>query len=140
MLLEKVRVVLNDIKKEYLENVFKRHNRLARTTRAAVQAIGLSMVAPDNPADSATGVFVPDGMDGGKLVKSLRDDFGVTLAGGQDQWNDKVVRIAHLGYVDTFDIIIAILALEKIDLKKFGAQFYLGKDLVAAQEILLEAY
>jgi hypothetical protein len=46
----------------------------------------------------------------------------------------------YLGYVDTFDIIIAILALEKMDLKKFGAQFYLGKDLVAAQEILLEAY
>ena len=59
------------------------------------------MVAPDNPTDSATGVFVPGGVDGGKLVKSLRDDFGVTLAGEQDQWKGKVVRIAHLGYVNT---------------------------------------
>ena len=78
-------------------------------------------------------------MDGGKLVKSLRDDFGVTLAGGQDQWKGKVVRIAHLGYVDTFDIIIAISALE-MALKKFGAQIQLGKGVAAAQEILLEAY
>jgi hypothetical protein len=46
----------------------------------------------------------------------------------------------YRGYVDTFDIIIAILALEKMALKKFGAQFYLGKDLVADQEILLAAY
>ena len=84
MLLEKVRVVLNDIKEEDLENVFKRHNRLARTTRAAVHAIGLSMVAPDNPADSATGVFVSNCVDGGKRVRSLRDDFGITLTGGQD--------------------------------------------------------
>ena len=53
MLLEKVRVVLNDIKEEGLENVLKRHNRIARATRAAVQALGLSMFAPDNPADSA---------------------------------------------------------------------------------------
>ena len=29
VLLEKARVVLNDIKDECLENVFKRHNRLA---------------------------------------------------------------------------------------------------------------
>jgi aspartate aminotransferase-like enzyme len=84
VLLEKVRVVLNDIKEEGLENVFKRHNRLARATRAAVQAIGLFMVAPDNPANSAIGVFVPNCVDGGKRVKSLRDDFGITLTGGQD--------------------------------------------------------
>jgi serine---pyruvate transaminase len=139
VLLEKVRVVLNDIKEEGLENVFKRHNRLARATRAAVKAMGLAMVAPDSPADSATGVFIPDSVGGGKLVKSLRDDFGVTLAGGQDQWKGKVVRIAHLGYVDTFDIIIAISALE-MALKKFGAQVQLGKGVAAAQEILLEAY
>ena len=54
------------------------------------------MIAPDNPADSTIGIFVPNGVDGGKLVKSLRDDFGVTLADGQDQWKGKVVRIAHL--------------------------------------------
>jgi aspartate aminotransferase-like enzyme len=97
VLLEKVRVVLNDIMEKGLENVFKRYNRLARLTRAALQAFGLSMIAPDNPADSTAGVFVPNRVDGGKLVKSLRDDFGITLAGGQDQWKGKVVRIAHLG-------------------------------------------
>ena len=88
---------------------------------------------------SATGCFVPEGLDGGKLVKSLRDDFGVTLAGGQDQWKGKVVRIAHLGYVDTFDIIIAISALE-MALKKIGHNVTLGKGVAAAQEILLEGY
>ena len=31
------------------------------------------MIAPDSPADKcATGCFVPEGLDGGKLVKSLR--------------------------------------------------------------------
>ena len=85
MLLEKVRLV-NDIKEEGLKNVFKRHSRLARATRAAIEAMGLTMIAPDSPADKcATGCFVPEGLDGRKLVKSLRDDFGVTLAGAQDQ-------------------------------------------------------
>ena len=88
---------------------------------------------------SATGCFVPEGLDGGKLVKSLRGDFGFTLAGGQDQWKGKVVRIAHLGYVDTFDVIIAISALE-MALKKMGHNVTLGKGVSAAQEILLEGY
>lgn len=134
-----LRTVLKDIREEGLENVFKRHNRLARATRAGTKAMGLKAVAPDSPADSATGVFVPEGIDGGKLVKSLRDDFGVTLAGGQDDWKGKVVRIAHLGYVDTFDVIIALSALE-MALKKFGADVEFGKGVAAAQEILLEAY
>ena len=84
------------------------------------------MVAPDSPAGSATGCFVPEGIDGEKLVKSLRDDFCVTLAGGQDQCKGKVVRIAHLGYVDTFDVIIAISALE-LALQKFGAKIEFRK-------------
>jgi aspartate aminotransferase-like enzyme len=134
-----LRGVLKGIREEGLENVHKRHNRLARATRAAVQALGLKLVAPDSPADSATGLFIPESIDGAKIVKSLRDDFGVTLAGGQDNWKGKVIRIAHLGYVDTFDTIIAIAALE-MALKKFGHDVELGKGVAAAQNILLEAY
>ncbi len=134
-----LRTVLKSIKEEGLENVHKRHNRLARATRAAAKALGLKMIAPDAPADSATGVFLPEGIDGGKIVKCLRDDFGVTLAGGQDQWKGKIIRIAHLGYVDTFDTIIAISAIE-MALKKFGHAVELGKGVAAAQNILLEAY
>lgn len=134
-----LRAVLKSIKEEGLENVFARHNRLARATRAATQAMGLKMVAPDCPADSATGVFVPEGVDGGKLVKMIRDEFGVTLAGGQDQWKGKVLRIAHLGYVDTFDVVIAISALE-MALKKMGAKVEFGRGVAAAQEVLMEGY
>ena len=73
-----------------------------------VKALGLMLLAPESPADSATGAFVPEGVDGAKLVKFLRDTMGVTLAGGQDHLKGKIIRIAHLGYYDTFDIIIAI--------------------------------
>lgn len=134
-----LRGVLKGIREEGLENVHKRHNRLARATRAAVLALGLKLAAPDSPADSATGLFVPENIDGAKLVKSLRDDFGVTLAGGQDSWKGKVIRIAHLGYVDSFDVIIAVSALE-MALKKFGHDVKLGAGVAAAQHILLEAY
>ena len=131
--------VLKTVREDGIDAVHARHNRLARATRAAVAAIGLKALAPDSPSDAATGAFVPDGVDGGKLVKYLRDDMGITLAGGQDHLKGKIIRVAHLGYIDTFDVIIAISAIE-MALKKFGHDVELGKGVAAAQEILLEGY
>ena len=131
--------MLKDIKEEGLEKIHQRTNRLARATRAAGEALGLGPIAPNAPADSSTGLFIPVGVDGGKLVKCLRDEFGVTMAGGQDNWKGKIIRIAHLGYIDTFDTIVAISALE-MALRKFGCAVELGKGVGAAQKILLEAY
>ncbi len=132
--------MLNDIKEEELENVHRRHERLTRATHAAVKAMRLKQVAPDSPANSATGVFVPEGIDDGKLVKFIRDDMGATLAGGQDHWKGKIVRIAHTWVIiDSFDIVIAVSALE-MALKKMGHDVALGKGVAVAQNILLEGY
>jgi aspartate aminotransferase-like enzyme len=59
--------------------------------------------------------------------------------GGQDKWAGKAIRIVNLGYVDTFDAVIAMSALE-MALRKFGASVEFGKEVAAAQEILLEGY
>ncbi|MBI3752959.1 MAG: alanine--glyoxylate aminotransferase family protein [Deltaproteobacteria bacterium] len=134
-----LRDALKMLKEEGLENVFARHNRLARATRAAVKAMGLKLLAPDSPSDATTGAYVPEGVDGGKFVKYLRDDMGITMAGGQDHLKGKIIRIAHLGYVDTFDIIVAISSIE-MALRKFGHKVEFGKGVAAAQEILMEGY
>lgn len=134
-----LREAINMLKEEGLENVFVRHNRLARATRAAMKAIGLKLLAPDNPSDATTGVYMPEGVDGGKFVKYLRDDMGITMAGGQDHLKGKILRIAHLGYIDTFDIVIAVSSIE-IALKKFGHKVEFGRGVAAAQEILMEGY
>ncbi|MBI5327571.1 MAG: alanine--glyoxylate aminotransferase family protein [Deltaproteobacteria bacterium] len=134
-----LRDALKMLKEEGLENVFARHNRLASATRAAVKAMGLKLLAPDNPSDATTGAYIPEGVDGGKFVKYLRDDMGITMAGGQDHLKGKIIRIAHLGYIDTFDIIIAISSIE-MALKKFGHKVEFGKGIAAAQEILMEGY
>jgi aspartate aminotransferase-like enzyme len=134
-----LRDVLRMIKKDGLEDVYSRHDRLARATRAAMKAIGLKPLAPDCSSNAVTGVYTPEGIDGDKLVKYLRDDMGVTIAGGQDHLKGRILRIAHLGYIDTFDIIVAVSAIE-MGLHKFGCKVDFGKGIAAAQEILLEGY
>jgi len=134
-----LREALLMIKEEGLENTFARHERLGRAAREAMKALGLKLLAPDAPSFATTGVYVPEGVDGGKLVKYMRDTLGVTMAGGQDHLKGKIFRIAHLGYIDTFDMIIAVSAIE-MALSKHGHKVEFGKGVAAAQKILLEGY
>lgn len=126
------------MQEEGLPNVFARHARLAEATRAAALALGLRLVAPDNPSPAVTGVYVPDGIDGSKLFAYLRDRMRVVFAGGQDHLKGKIVRIAHLGYMGAFDTITAVAALE-MALRHFGHPVELGRGVGAAETVLLAA-
>ena len=133
-----VRAALRMIEREGLANVYARHDRLCRATRAAATALGLKLLAPDNPSPAATGIYLPKGIDADAVLEYLRDRMNVTLAEGQDQLKGKAIRIAHIGYMGAFDVITAIAALE-MALRKFGAEIPLGCGVAAAQQVLMEA-
>jgi len=126
---------LQRIRKEGLENIFARHARLARATREAMLALGLKLYAPQAYSDAVTAVVAPPGVDGQKVVKILRDRHNLTIAGGQDQAKGKIFRIAHMGYVDKFDVIMAVAAVE-MTLKELGYALETGKGVRAAMEVL----
>lgn len=128
---------LKIIKQDGLENVFLRHKKMADATRAAIKALGLELFAPLACSDVVTAVKVPQGIDGEKLVKTMRDTFGVTIAGGQSELKGKVFRIAHMGYIEEFDIIVGLACLEKV-LAQIGYKFKIGQGLAAAEEIFLK--
>lgn len=127
--------VLKMIRSEGIENLWKRHAWLANATRAGVAALGFETfsIAPSN---TLTAVKAAPGLDVSKLLKLMRDDLGVTLTNGQSELKDKIFRIAHLGYVDRFDILVAFSALE-IALKRLGSPVTLGKSILAVEEQLL---
>ncbi len=133
-----LREALSMIFEEGLDKVFARHARMAAATRAAARELGLKLVAPDAPSPAVTGIYVPEGVEGGKLVSYLRDKMGVTFMGGQDQLKGKIVRIGHLGYMGAFDMVTAIAALE-MALSHFGHKVPLGRGVGAAQELLMSA-
>ncbi|MBM4264517.1 MAG: alanine--glyoxylate aminotransferase family protein [Deltaproteobacteria bacterium] len=133
-----VRASMRMMEREGLKNVYARHDRMCRATRAAATALGLKLLAPDSPSAAATGIYLPDGIDADAVLEYLRDKMNVTLAEGQDQLKGKVIRIAHIGYMGAFDVITAIAALE-MALRKFGAEIPFGRGVAAAQEVLMEA-
>ncbi|HEX2056110.1 MAG TPA: alanine--glyoxylate aminotransferase family protein, partial [Nitrospiraceae bacterium] len=104
--------VLCILKAEGLEAIFARHGMLARAMREGVQAAGLSLFPKERPSDALTAIAAPAGVDGQAVYKNLRTQYGMTAAGGQDHLKGKIFRISHMGYIDSFDVITALAAVE----------------------------
>jgi len=133
-LINGLEVVLDMFFEEGLENIYERHAANGKATRAACEALGFKLLA-ECPSNAATGFYVPEGIEGGKLVKFMREKVGITYAGGQDHLKGKIIRISHLGYHDTFDTIIGISGLE-MGFAKFGLDIEMGRGVAAAQKVL----
>lgn len=125
-----LKAALDRMTAEGMDKIFARHKKLGEAMRAGVAGMGLTCFAK-SPVDVATAVNVPAGVDGGKLKKMFETDFGITVAGGQDSIKGKVVRIAHMGYMDPFDGLAALAALG-MGLGKLGHKVDIGAGLAAA--------
>ena len=128
---------LGMIREEGIENTIARHSRLAEATRRGCEALGLKLFAPPEGRGSAvTPVWVPEGVDGKAIVKIMKETYGVTIAGGQDDYVGRIFRIGHLGYFGDFDIIITLAALE-MALAELGYEFTRGAGVIAAQTVFM---
>lgn len=121
---------------EGIENVWKRHANLAEASRRAMQAIGCDLFAK-NPANTVTTVSVPAGVEGGKIVKILREKHGMIIAGGQDHLKGKIFRFATLGWHNRYDTLTIIQAIEST-LAELGHKFEHGAGVKAASAYMTE--
>jgi len=128
---------LRMMREEGIENVIARHSRLAEATRRGCEALGLALFAPPEGRGSAvTPVWVPEGVDGARIPKIMKEKYGVTIAGGQDDYKGRIFRIGHLGYFGDFDIITTLAALE-MTLAELGYEFECGAGIKAAEAVFM---
>ncbi len=108
---------------------------IAAMTRAAVEALGLRLFAPDAPAAAVTAVLPPPGLDSGVIVKELKSRFAAVITNGQGEMKGEIFRIAHLGFFDYMDTIALVGALEQVAHSLQLPGFAFGKALIAAQNV-----
>ncbi len=131
-----VDMALTMIREEGIENVWARHERLARGLRSGIKAIGLKLFA-DPPSNAVTAVWVPEGVDWKQFNKHLKTENGITIAGGQDAFSGKIFRVSHLGYYDDLDMVSVISAIER-SLSRVGFSFSPGEAVSAVHKSLLQ--
>jgi len=107
-----LQVALQMMEREGLENIFARHQRLTKATRAGIKALGLPLLAPDDAASTAVTAVMPTGVDAEQIRGTMKKRYDISLAGGQDDLKGKIFRIGHLGFVSDRDMLTVMAALE----------------------------
>jgi len=105
-LLQGLKVALDMLAEEGLENVFARHDRAAEATRRCVQHWGLELNCLDATeySSSLTAVRVPAGHSADKLRAEILARSNMSLGNGLGPLTDRVFRIGHLG--DFHDLMV----------------------------------
>src|SRR5438876_8365868 len=132
-----LREVLRMIETEGLANVFRRHDRLSRATRAGAEALGLRLFVKATPSPALTAVEVPAGIDADRVVEGFATAHNITIDGGRGPTKGKIFRIGHMGYAAETDVIIALAALEQV-LAELGQPVDFGASVRAAQKVFVE--
>lgn len=127
--------VLDAFRAEGLENMHKRHRALSGATRGAFEAMGMELFTKDEPSEALSVAVAPPEIGAGPVIKNLKDEFGITVAGGQDKAKGRIFRVSHIGYIDRSDTIAVVSAVEQT-LKKLGHRFDFGAGTAKAGEIL----
>jgi alanine-glyoxylate transaminase / serine-glyoxylate transaminase / serine-pyruvate transaminase len=109
-----LREALQMLQEEGLENVFRRHDRLAEATRRAVRAWDLEIQAvnPDEYSSTLTGVRMPDGFDEAALRAVILDRFNMSLGSGLGKIAGRVFRIGHLGSLNDLTLAGTLAGVE----------------------------
>jgi aspartate aminotransferase-like enzyme len=125
------------IRKVGIARNWARHKRCADAIRKGCEAIGMTLFSK-SPANVVVALNVPQGADAGKISKTMRDAFGMTITGGQDQLKGKIIRIAALGFVEEFDVLALLGGLE-MALSRQGYPIKVGAGVAASLASLNEA-
>ncbi len=134
-LLNGLKLALEMIEEEGLENVIARHHRIAEGVRRAVAAWGMKPKAasPDLYSDTVTAVVVPEGFDATDVVTHAAKTYGVAFGVGLGEVAGKVFRIGHLGSL-TDVMMLSGLATAEMVMADLGYPITLGSGVAAAQE------
>jgi len=87
------------------EAIFERHRGAGNYIRQRAKVMGLHLLAdPAYASNTVSALMNPEGIDGKALVKKLREQDHIVLAGGQDHLEGKIFRIGHLGFFSQADL------------------------------------
>lgn len=100
---------------EGLEAIFARHRRLGELVRGRLRELGLRLLADEaHASNTVTAFLAPEGISNKKVLRRLRDEHDVVLAGGQGKLEETLLRIGHMGYVDVPQVTAALDALADV--------------------------
>ena len=124
------------LQEEGLENSWKRHTDLHNALKAGMEAMGLSLIVPEESRfPQLNAVTIPEGVDEALVRKRLLEEYSLEIGAGLGSLAGKVWRIGLMGQSATpSNVMFCLSALESV-LSDMGAKINSGAALPAAQKL-----
>ena len=134
-LMNGLKLSLEMLLEEGMDNVIARHTRIATGVRHAVDAWGMELCAasPDLYSDTVSAIRTPDGFNATDIVTRADEVYGMAFGVGLGEVAGKVFRIGHLGSL-TDVMMLSGLATAEMCMVDLGLDVTLGSGVAAAQE------
>lgn len=135
-LLYGLEVALQMLAEEGLPQVFARHQRHAKATRAAVRAWGLEVLSQDDRehSGSLTAVVLPEGYNADEVRKGILREYDMSLGAGLGKLAGTVFRIGHLGHFNDLSLAGTLSGVQ-MGLNRAGVPIS-DNGILAALEVL----
>lgn len=88
---EAVRLVREDTER------IDRHHKIASAVRQVIREAGLSLYLESGDAATVTVVRVPEGLTDKAIIQTMKEQYGILIAGSLDRLAGKVFRLGHMG-------------------------------------------
>ena len=124
------------LQEEGLENSWKRHTDLHNALKAGMEAMGLSLIVPEESRlPQLNAMTIPEGVDEALVRKRLLEEYSLEIGAGLGSLAGKVWRIGLMGQSATpSNVMFCLSALESV-LSDMGAKINSGAALPAAQKL-----
>jgi aspartate aminotransferase-like enzyme len=117
-----------------LENVWHQTKKVALSFRKALASALLQQV-PEKPTNGLTTIKLPAGIIDCDVIQVLESATGFRVAGGQEEYAGRIIRVAHLGAIG-FEEIRALIPPLFDTFKHLGYECDAGK----AEHIYVDTY
>lgn len=111
---------LENILEEGTENTIKRHERIAKATREALKEYGGELFLNSGYSNTVTALVIPENIGALNLTKYIREKYNTIIGTSLGEYEDKLLRIGHMGENAKLDKIIYILDILDNSLKNLG--------------------
>ena len=111
---------IDNVLDEKIENVLNRHKKIAIATRNAIKEYGLELYLKDGYSNTVTGVKIPQNIGALNLKDHILNKYNVLLATSLGEYEDKILRIGHMGENAKLEYIIYVLNVNENGLSDLG--------------------
>jgi aspartate aminotransferase-like enzyme len=103
---------LDIIVQEKLETIWERNKTYSSFIRDNCIQMGLQIFSK-NPSNIITAVNTPKGINLSSLLRILKEESGMVLAGGQGKLQNKIFRISNMGFISQNQIEMMVRSLRE---------------------------